>query len=282
MRRRRPSVGRAPHLVAGVGVAVTLGACAPAPLRLPVGPGLPFPEFREASTAARSTCRTVRTWTAEIAIGGRSGSARLRGRVLAGLARPERLRLEGLAPFGAPVFILVADEDGATLWVPRERRVLRHPSTGAILDALAGVALEPDELLDLVTGCVAAGDAVAGRVYPGGWSAVELDDGSTAFLRREGTAWRVAAGVRGAVTVEYRGYEGPWPRRLRVRTSAGVGGAASATDLTLRVAQVEVNVPLGPEAFTVEVPADAEPLTLEELRETGPLGVRPSGRGTAS
>jgi hypothetical protein len=33
-----------------------------------------------------------------------------------------------------------------------------------------------------------------------------------------------------------------------------------------------VNPSLGPQAFTIEVPADAHPITLDELRKNGPLG----------
>jgi hypothetical protein len=35
---------------------------------------------------------------------------------------------------------------------------------------------------------------------------------------------------------------------------------------------VNINVPLEPEVFAVDVPAGAEPLTIEELRRAGPLG----------
>jgi hypothetical protein len=38
---------------------------------------------------------------------------------------------------------------------------------------------------------------------------------------------------------------------------------------------VDVDVPLGPEAFEVKVPASADPITLDELRRAGPLGDRP-------
>ncbi len=190
----------------------------------------------------------------------------MRGRLLVGLSRPGRVRVEGLAPFGQPLFILAATARGATLWLPRERRVLRNPSAADILAALAGVAVEPDELLDLVTGCVAAGQATGGRAYPVGWYALDFDGAATAFLRRAGSTWRVVAGQRRSWTVEYQAYDGRWPVRLRLRTAH--------TDLFLRFTQVETNVPLGPEAFTVEVPEGAEPMTLEELRAAGPLGAR--------
>ena len=56
---------------------------------------------------------------------------------------------------------------------------------------------------------------------------------------------------------------------------------APATDLTLRLSQVDINVPLDADVFQVDVPTDATPLTLDELRRAGPLGGggrRPRGR----
>ena len=51
------------------------------------------------------------------------------------------------------------------------------------------------------------------------------------------------------------------------------GGQPSAdTDLTIRLSQVEVNEPIDPAAFSVEVPPTATPITLEDLRKAGPLG----------
>jgi hypothetical protein len=46
----------------------------------------------------------------------------------------------------------------------------------------------------------------------------------------------------------------------------------AAADLTIRVSQREANVPLENAVFSVDVPKDAVPLTLEELRRAGPLG----------
>jgi hypothetical protein len=45
-------------------------------------------------------------------------------------------------------------------------------------------------------------------------------------------------------------------------------------DLTATLTQIEVNRDVDPAAFTVDVPASASPLTIEELRDAGPLGER--------
>ena len=53
--------------------------------------------------------------------------------------------------------------------------------------------------------------------------------------------------------------------------SSDLGGAAPA-DVTVRLSDVNINVTLEPDVFAVDVPARAEPLTIEELRRAGPLG----------
>jgi outer membrane lipoprotein-sorting protein len=45
-------------------------------------------------------------------------------------------------------------------------------------------------------------------------------------------------------------------------------------DLTTGLSELETNVDLDPAAFRIDVPSDAKPLTLDELRESGPLRAR--------
>ncbi len=47
-------------------------------------------------------------------------------------------------------------------------------------------------------------------------------------------------------------------------------------DLRLALSQVEINGTLDPATFRVQVPAGAAPMTLEELRQAGPLAERSS------
>jgi hypothetical protein len=96
------------RLICGIGLAGVAAACASAPVRMPSGPWTPHEAARDAFAEATAACRGVRTFSAEIAVTGRAGLSKLRGRVLAGFERTGRLRLEGVAPFGAPLFILVA------------------------------------------------------------------------------------------------------------------------------------------------------------------------------
>ncbi len=249
---------------------VWIASCAPKPPTLPTGSGLPFPEFAAAYAEATQGCSGVRTLTAAIDLSGRAGRTKLRGRIDAGFAAPGDLRLEGVHPFGKPVFILVARGDQATLVLPRDNRVLRDARPAAIVEALAGVALGPAEMRAAVAGCgLGPVTPDGGRSYPKEWVALDAA-GTTTYVRRIEGRWRIAAVSRGALTILYSGYAGGRPAAVRIRTSPE--SATAAADLTLRLSQVETNTTLGRGVFDVEVPAGADPLTLEELRRAGPLG----------
>jgi len=204
-----------------------------------------------------------------MAMSGRAGTTKLRGRIDAGFATPARARLEGIAPFGKPVFILVADGVRGTLVLPREDRVLRDAAPDQIVEALAGVRLGPDALRTVVSGCgLTAGAPSAGKTFTNGWTAISIADG-TVYLRRTAGAWEVAASTSGPLTVMYSDYAAGRPSTIRLRAESQ--GRLSA-DLTLRLSDVEINTTLDPRTFEVELPARPVPLTLDELRRAGPLG----------
>jgi hypothetical protein len=250
-------------------VTFTTASCAPRLVALPSGPGAAFPDFSTAHAQATNACRDVRTMAATLAISGRAGRNRFRAKVDAGFEAPARVRLELPAP-GKPLFVFVASGDDATLLLPREARVLRNAPPAATLEALAGVPLGPEDLRTILTGCgFAAGQPTTGRAFDRGWVAVTIGDATDWIQQIEGS-WRIAAASRGPVEVRYADFAGGRPATVRLRTSPAERDAAA--DLTIRLAQVDINDPLGAEVFRVDVPPDATPLTLDELRQAGPLG----------
>ncbi len=260
-------------LAALAAAAVLAAACGPRALALPSGEGEAFAAYREAFDEAARPCRAVRTLTAEISISGRVASQKLRGRATLGLSAPASLRLEGVAPFGPPAFILVADGLRATLLLPRDHRVLADAPPAAILGALVGLSLGPADLLALLSGCiVSAPEAEAGRRFGADWARIDLAGGATAYLQRDRQrGWRIRAGTRPLLRVEYGADGGQTPAEARL---VAAEGADRPTDLRLALTQVELNATLGAEVFAVKPPADAKPLTLDELRQSGPLGER--------
>ncbi len=206
--------------------------------------------------------------TAELALSGRVGRTKLRGRALVGTALPASIRLEAVAPFGPPVFILAARDGQATLLLPRDDRVLRGAPPEAIVEALAGVRIDPASLGSALAGCAAdAAAPTSARSFGERWLAIAAGDRQTIFLERVGTVWRVRGARTGAFTITYDELGPSAPVRLTIRAAGGV-----PAEVRLRLSQVEVNPGLGPEAFAVDVPKTAEPITLEELKQAGPLG----------
>jgi hypothetical protein len=267
MSRRIAAVLRA---LAAVSLALGAHACAPSLMKLPAGSGTPAPDAADALTDATAACTAVSSISAEVAVAGSVGGRRLRARLFAGLAAPASARLEAIAPAGPPIFIVVETSRQATLFFPRERRVVQHDQPATVLEAVAGVPLDPIDLKSALTGCAlpATGN---GRQFGAEWR-VASSGASDLYLRRnprEGR-WQLVAAVHhapgGDWRAEYGDFEAGLPRSIRL-TSA----PSDRFDLRLVLSQVALNEPLGPEVFRVEIPADAEPMSIEELRRSGPL-----------
>jgi len=237
--------------------------------RLPPRPsGAPSAAADAAGIFARATahCAGLRTMTLELGLSGRAGDERLRGRVITGLERGGAARLEGLAPFGAPLFILAARDERATLLLPRDRRVLESTSVAEVIERLTGLPLGADDLLRALSGCLGTGgDVDQGRQWPGGWRAVSAAGDRTVYLREQSGAWGVAAVDGGGWRADYAEIVNGFPRAVRLRSSDGT------VDLTARVQQLDVNTGIDAAAFEVAIPPGTEPMTIDELRSVAPL-----------
>jgi hypothetical protein len=80
--------------------------------------------------------------------------------------------------------------------------------------------------------------------------------------------WQISAGRRSGWEVEYPMWQGAFPQTIRLRSAADQANV----DMTATLAQIEVNTDLDPATFNVDVPQGTAPLSLDELREAGPLG----------
>ena len=250
--------------------------CAPhSRLVLPEGPGAPLPDYQGVFESTVTACRQVRTMEMELAINGRSGDRRLRGRVRGALKRPASVRLEGLTPFGPLAFVLVADPAGdAVLVLPRDRRVVTHDDGGDLLGSLTGLVLGPDDFRAVLTGCLVPDPRpVSGRAYGDGWQVIELEGNATLFLRPVDGTRVVTAGRRPGMTVEYSDHVRGLPRHVRVLTTDTTG---VATDLTATLSQVSINIELHTDAFVAPIRDNYETMTLDQFRGTvGPLEAPP-------
>ena len=247
-----------------------LAGCAAGRISLPEGPGTPFPDYAPLFETAVSECATNQTWDALIRLRGRSGGVRLNERVRAGLAAPGSVRLELLAPFGSPGFILVASPDEATLWLTREARVLSDVPAADMLEALIGIPFGPEDLKAVLTGCLVPDpQPTAGRSI-GEWVVVDLVGGAVAYLHPVDGEYHLTVGIRDGLTIEYDRFSRRTPRLVRLRSvpADGNGQTRPVVDLTATFTSVNLNLgfPDGTFSFADSVPPDVVPITLEDLR----------------
>ena len=237
-------------------------------MSLPTDPGAPLPDFADIHRQTSAACTGVRTLTAELGLSGRAGDRALRGRAIVGFERPASIRLEGVAPFGPPAFVLAGRGAEATLLLPRDNRVLRNARTEDVLGALTGVALGAADLMAVLTGCVTANPTPSGgRLHQNGWASIDLTGGAMLFLERVGPGWQARAARRPGWQIEYPVWQASFPGAVRLRSL----DPTIPVDLTAQVSQLETNVSVDPAAFTVAVPEGILSMTIEELREAGPL-----------
>jgi outer membrane biogenesis lipoprotein LolB len=256
---------------ASLGAALFVAGCAARGFVVPTGPGTVEPTLAQAYQASVTSCADLRSLTADIKLSGRVDGRRVRGTLQVGLTRDGGVRIEAVAPFGAPIFTIAGRADTGTLWLPRSQEVVRA-APAEILDALTGVALPPSGLFEIVTACPAADDAVvkAERFTNPDLARVSLRSGMEVWWRPSASPLHPLGARRAGALVEYRGFAGDRPQTVRLGAAPGANGASRA-DLSLTLQQVETNVALGDEAFTLAVPDGAKTLTLSELRQAGVL-----------
>lgn len=205
---------------------------------------------------------------------GRAASERVRGRIIMGLESGGAIRLEAVAPFGAPFFILAGSNERATLVLPRERRVLRDTAVRDVLERITGLTLGADDLRLILSGClVERAEPADGRQWSDAWKAVTIGSERVAYIRVQNGQPVLTAADYGPWHVDYSAHSGGYPRVVRVRSSAAGSRSAGdgGIDITARVEQLQVNTQINPLAWKVDVPSSAEPMTLDELRSIAPL-----------
>lgn len=212
----------------------------------------------------------------ELSLSGRAGGERVRGRILTGLESGGAVRLEAVAPFGAPFFILAGRNERATLVLPREHRVLQDTAVAEVLERLTGLTLGADDLRLVLSGCLVQRAVPSdGRQWGGGWRAVTIGPDRVAYLRVQNGQPVLIAADYGAWRIDYSAHAAGFPRVVRVRRALGPRSLGEGgIDITARIEQLEVNTQIDPRAWVVDVPSDADPMTLDELRSIAPLAER--------
>lgn len=162
---RRSSDNRRRRLLEAAAALLLAGACARA---LP-----PSPEVARRASALQSYSASLRVSVSGAELRGRS-------RALVAFRRPDALRIEIPGPSGARL-VAVAREGRLTAVLPSDRAVLETEASPAGLESLIGIALGPEQLMDLLVGVAPSGargyEARWGRTLPKRIDAV-LGDGT--------------------------------------------------------------------------------------------------------
>ena len=125
----------------------------------------PRPELAAAILAAGAACATARlpppgvaqsaaaavSWSGSARVCVKGSDLRGRSRVLLAFRRPDAMRIEIPGPAGARL-VAVIRGGRLTAVLPADRAYLESPAAPADIDALLGVALSPEELMDVLVG----------------------------------------------------------------------------------------------------------------------------------
>ena len=247
-------------------ITLTAGACAAKLYEPPVGPGQPFAEASTVWQDVTTRCRDAKTFLAEIEISGWIGEPRegLPTFTAHGaLTRDDDIDLEVPAP-GKSVVQMAGRAGQAVFLLPREDRVLRAASRD-IVHRLIGLRWGPRDLLNVLSGCVTTpSGGLSGTSY-GTQALIELGGEARAYLRQRDGRWQLEAGDRDGLRIEYRQYLGAFPTLVRV---SSISPNVTPLQLTFKLDQHNVNTGTTADTFTIAVPPNFQPMTLEELQTT--------------
>ena len=228
----------------------------------PAGPGAPAADAAPAWDTATAECRTVTSFAPTLRLSGRVAGARVPGlTVLGAVTSDGGIRLQATAA-SRTIFELAGTNDRATLFWREDNKVATARAE-ELVDALVGLKLGADALLPILTGCMTRAQSMSSAAQYGAQIAISTESGRV-FLRQERAGWRAFYGEVQGLAVQYTRGETPWPKEVLLEAQRG---SPSEVRLTLRIDQESiVNPPLGPDTFTLNVPASAMTMSLDELR----------------
>jgi hypothetical protein len=244
-------------LVAGALLAFT--ACAG--LRpLPLAPDDPRPAALVAAFAERAALREALRGSARLSVdvdGNGARSVRLRARQSLVLERPARLRIEVQGMLGNTLAVLAVDGAEYALFETETRRFERGPLEPDLLWRVAGLTLQPDEVVEVVLGGPRLAQDLALRAAfaaPDGGVRVELADDAGARRALEFDAegrlreWVARDPHRTPWTARFDDYAPVAGEALAHRVSIDTGSARAV----LQLRDVELNPPLPADIFRLD------------------------------
>lgn len=267
MRARSFPAGVTARAVLFALLGVVASACGPAHVVLPSGTPEPAPEAADVWSAIATRCDRISSYRATLAMSGRIGDQRIRFKSVAigaAVTRAGEIGLEARLS-GQLLFRLGGSSEHVTLLLPQDSRIVEAPAAD-VLDALVGLRLTPPRLLAVLDGCISPVPTMMRAGRYGRTLKIDTAD-SSVFVESPsgaGTAY-VRAGTFDQFQVTYRKIEAGGPRELVIES---MPGHLPVIAVTLAVRDFAVNPDLGPALFTVTVPPDGRPMSLDELRRS--------------
>jgi hypothetical protein len=246
-------------------LALAASACGHAMFVPPAGPGVPAANAADAWASATSACRQSQNYKAILHVSGRAGDERLWPLAVETALTSDGAIYMSATTSGQSIFVLSGTAKESTLWLRREDRAVVAPP-GAIIESMLGVALPPDRLLSVLTGCITRTFDVTSSAQHNSILAIHTSD-ARVYLEQLATGWRARAGDVDGFSVELGRKGSPLPENVWIRTAAGRSPQAS---LDVKVSEAETNSTI-PASFFAPPPgaARAQPMKLEELRFSG-------------
>lgn len=257
----------------GLALLLAASACSRRPVVAPAPIPLPSQEAErllgELEKAQQSTAR----YQAILNVRGEGPEGRFRATEIVVFERPDRIRFELLATFGSSRWIAVTEEGQITVLFPRSREYLRESASEDVVSALLGVRLSPDDVMAILAGSglplSGAEPARAERIGERVHIVLSSQDSDGASLEVEQGQVREAEGPHYRVR-----YPTDWKENGRTAPEQ-IEIASDRIEATLTVEELDINIQLDPEAFTIDLPEGATRLGVAQI-EGEAVFVRPS------
>ena len=260
-----------------LGLVVLSGSSACSRRPVATGPAVPLPneEAVRLLDDLESSQQSIVRYQAVLKVRGEGPEGRFSATELVVFERPGRVRVELLATFGASRWIAVTDGGEITVLFPRSREYLQESAVEDVVSALLGIRLRPEEVMAILAGSGLplgeANPARAERVGEGVRVVLsgELPDGPDERVDIERGQVREAVGSRYRVV-----YPTDWKQMGRTAPER-IELASDQIEISLTVEDLDINVRLDPEAFTISIPEGAARLGVAEIGGEA-VFVRPS------
>jgi outer membrane lipoprotein-sorting protein len=255
----RPTSGqRALEGILALGIIAA--SCARTPPALP--PPLPLGTSESETILAdlAHEAMAIRRYQGLVRIRGKGPEGGFDAKLVLLFERPDQLRVELLGPFGSTRWSAVSDEKGITAYFPGRRQYVRENDVEDIVGRLLGIRLSPAEVMALVSGVglPLSGTTVAEGERRGEMLTLRLGDGDELTVDASGQVTGVSSPrYRASYPTEWKRRRRQVPDRLRIESPS--------LEANIWAEDVDVNVSIDPEAFVMELPADAVRLRPAEI-----------------